>query len=154
MEGEEAVDDDDEATRDDCEFCRECSPHDLLYPDIPAFIERFEVFRGIRGATGIGSIYDGSIFPISTSLELNEPACLRIILVLSLSTPGDCAEWERNISLGERRKEDGGWEAGEANGICGSLEEEGGGRSLNRSSISSPYGKMLCHEFEISAVAP
>ena len=93
MEGEEAVDDDDEAKRDDCEFCRECSPHDLLYPDIPELIDRFGVFRdGRRGVTGSGSTYDGSIFPISTSLELNEPACLRIILVLSLSSPGDCAE--------------------------------------------------------------
>jgi len=92
-EGEEAVDDDDEATKDDRELCRECSPHDLLYPDIPELIDRFEVFRdGRRGVTGRGSTYDGNIFPISTSLELNEPACLRIILVLSLSTPGDCAE--------------------------------------------------------------
>lgn len=92
MEGEEAVDDDDEATSDDCEFCRECSPHDLLYPDIPELMNSFEVIRGTRGAGFSGSTYDGSIFPISTSLELNEPACLRIILDLSLSTPGDCAE--------------------------------------------------------------
>lgn len=92
MEGEEAVDDDDDATKDVCEFCRECSLHDLLYTDIPEFIDRFEGFRGRRGVTGGGSMYDGSIFPISTSLELNEPACLRIILDLSLSSPGDCAE--------------------------------------------------------------
>jgi len=93
MEGEEAVDDDDEAIRDDWEFCRECSPHDLLYPDIPELIDRFGVLRdGRRGVIGRGSTYDGNIFPISTSLELNEPACLRIILVLSLSAPGDCAE--------------------------------------------------------------
>lgn len=118
MEGEEAVDDDDEATKDDCEFCRECSPHDLLYPDIPEFMNRFEVFRGMRKVEGSGSTYDGNIFPISTSLELKEPACLRIILVLSLSSPGDCAEWERSIGLGEWKKEDG-WEAGEANGTCG-----------------------------------
>jgi hypothetical protein len=107
MDGEEAVDDDDDATRDDCEFCRECSPHDLLYPDIPGFIDRFEVFRGMRGPTGIGSTCDGNIFPISTSFELNEPACLRIILDRSVSTPGDCAEWERNIGLGEGAKEEG-----------------------------------------------
>ena len=92
MEGEEAVDDEDEATKDDCEFCRECSPHDLLYPDMLEFMNRFEDLRGICGAEGSGSTYDGNIFPISTSLELNEPACLLIILDLSLSTPGDCAE--------------------------------------------------------------
>ena len=90
MEGEEAVDDDEEVTRDDWELCREWSPHDLLYPDMPELIDRFEAFRdGMRGVAGRGSTYDGSIFPISTSLELNEPACLRIILVLSLSVPGD-----------------------------------------------------------------
>jgi hypothetical protein len=93
MEGEEAVDDDDEATRDDCELCREWSPHDLLYPDIPELIDRFVVLlEGTRGVKGRGSTYDGNIFPISTSFELNEPACLRIIRDLSLSTPGDCAE--------------------------------------------------------------
>lgn len=64
-------------------------------------------------------MYDGNIFPISTSLELNEPACLRIILDLSLSAPGDCAEYERNIGRGGGTKEDGGREAGEANGMCG-----------------------------------
>lgn len=36
----------------------------------------------------------------------------------------------------------------------GNLEEEGGGRSFSRGSISSMCGKMFCHEFEISAVAP
>jgi hypothetical protein len=56
MEGEEAVDDDEEATIEDCEFCRECSPHDLLYPDILGFMDKFEVFRGIRGVMGSGSI--------------------------------------------------------------------------------------------------
>lgn len=55
MEGEEAVDDEDEATRDDCEFCRECSLHDLLYPEIPEFMNSFECFRGMRGAEGSGS---------------------------------------------------------------------------------------------------
>lgn len=92
MEGEDAVDDDDEATRDDCEFCRECSPQDLLYPDMPEFLDWPEESRGMRGAGGRGSMYDGNIFPISTSLELNEPACLRIFFDLSLSVPGDCAE--------------------------------------------------------------
>ena len=119
MEGEEVVDDDDEATRDDWEFCLECSPHDLLYPDIPEFMDRFWAFRdGRRGVMGRGSMYDGNILPISTSLELNEPACLRI-LDLSLSTPGDCAEYERNIGRGGGMNEGGGRELEEVNGMCG-----------------------------------
>ena len=105
MEGEEAVDDDDEATREDREFCRECSPHDLLYPDIPEVIDRFGLFRdGMRGVTGSGSMYGGIIFAISISLKLDEPACLRIILVLPF--------WSsRGIETQYRpwRGERGGW---------------------------------------------
>jgi hypothetical protein len=101
------VDDDDEATGMIANSAASVHPTISCIQMYRRLLRGLKCFEGIRGAAGTGSTYDGSTFLMSASLELSEPACLRIILVLSLSTPGDCAEWERDISLGERRKEDG-----------------------------------------------
>ena len=50
-------------------------------PSIPRYTGFFR--DGMRGVTGSGSTYGGIIFAISISLELDEPASLRVILVLS-----------------------------------------------------------------------
>ena len=140
-------------------------------PSIPRYtasVDRFGFFRdGMRGVTGSGSTYDGSIFPISTSLELNGPACLRASFSsFQFPLPGiarnrnavSMVRGERGGCVGSRRykRRCGSTWALDVDfpGYCGSLEDEGGGRSLSKGSISSVQGKMLCHAFEISAVAP